>query len=488
MKITSLTIGGFKGIKNKATIPLAPITLFFGANSTGKSTVLHALLYLYEVIAKRNFDAQYSSIAGEALYFGGFHNLVHGKHLDGVITLGATLDFRDGAADIWDDYLSEPERELVEEALNTSPDFEAEVLSFEIDIRWDKQKNSVFISRYESRVSDGLVFKSVATEGKHYISIPFFNPLVNSGINSVEFEQSEGLNILGGEIQIKSVDALPKLSQRIDLSRYPVSWEVVNSEHPLCARLMVEGVMSQVALAPIKILIKKLDALLHIGPLRVLPSRATVLNSEHSSKRWYDGTSGWERFAFADESIKQKINEKFSSSLFFGTNYSFAALSYGEATMMEKAIVLKDSHAEIPLSPSSVGVGVSQVFPFVVATSLEQNLIVSCEQPELHIHPKWQLSLADMMLEAVHKNPERMFFIESHSEHILLRLLKRRRQTADGEISYLPFGCKKQDVQIVFCEQLQGQTKLLPIKTTDEGEFDAPWPNGFFEERGEELF
>ncbi|TOB31745.1 AAA family ATPase, partial [Vibrio parahaemolyticus] len=199
MKITSLTIGGFKGIKNKATIPLAPITLFFGANSTGKSTVLHALLYLYEVIAKRNFDAQYSSIAGEALYFGGFHNLVHGKHLDGVITLGATLDFRDGAADIWDDYLSEPERELVEEALNTSPDFEAEVLSFEIDIRWDKQKNSVFISRYESRVSDGLVFKSVATEGKHYISIPFFNPLVNSGINSVEFEQSEGLNILGGE-------------------------------------------------------------------------------------------------------------------------------------------------------------------------------------------------------------------------------------------------------------------------------------------------
>ena len=99
MKITSLTIGGFKGIKNKSTIPLAPITLFFGANSTGKSTVLHALLYLYEVIAKRNFDPQYSSVTGEALYFGGFQNLVHGKALSGVITLGATLDFRDGSTD-----------------------------------------------------------------------------------------------------------------------------------------------------------------------------------------------------------------------------------------------------------------------------------------------------------------------------------------------------------------------------------------------------
>ncbi|WP_327790888.1 AAA family ATPase, partial [Vibrio anguillarum] len=122
MKITSLTVGGFKGIKNKATIPLAPITLFFGANSTGKSTVLHALLYLYEVIAKRNFDAQYSSIAGESLYFGGFHNIVHGKDLNGVITLGATLDFRDGVADIWDDYLSSSEQWLLESHLGFTPD------------------------------------------------------------------------------------------------------------------------------------------------------------------------------------------------------------------------------------------------------------------------------------------------------------------------------------------------------------------------------
>ncbi|MFA0407895.1 DUF3696 domain-containing protein [Vibrio splendidus] len=41
---------------------------------------------------------------------------------------------------------------------------------------------------------------------------------------------------------------------------------------------------------------------------------------------------------------------------------------------------------------------------------------------------------------------------------------------------------------MVFCEQSEGKTRLIPIKTTDEGEFDAPWPNGFFEERREELF
>ncbi len=141
---------------------------------------------------------------------------------------------------------------------------------------------------------------------------------------------------------------------------------------------------------------------------------------------------------------------------------------------MKNPFLLKDSHTDIPLLPSSVGVGVSQVFPFVVATSLERDLIVSCEQPELHIHPKWQLALGDMMLEATKKNTDRMFLVETHSEHLLLRLLKRRRQTADEEIEYEPFGCKKSDVQIVFCEQSEGKTRLIPIKTTDEGEFDAP--------------
>lgn len=40
MKISALTLGGFKGVAQTAHIPLAPITLLLGANSTGKSTGL----------------------------------------------------------------------------------------------------------------------------------------------------------------------------------------------------------------------------------------------------------------------------------------------------------------------------------------------------------------------------------------------------------------------------------------------------------------
>ena len=48
MAITSITIENFKGIGDAVTIPIRPITLLFGKNSSGKSTVLQALRYLRE--------------------------------------------------------------------------------------------------------------------------------------------------------------------------------------------------------------------------------------------------------------------------------------------------------------------------------------------------------------------------------------------------------------------------------------------------------
>ena len=43
--ITGIAIENFKGVGERVELELAPITLLFGANSAGKSTVLHALHY-----------------------------------------------------------------------------------------------------------------------------------------------------------------------------------------------------------------------------------------------------------------------------------------------------------------------------------------------------------------------------------------------------------------------------------------------------------
>jgi len=55
--ITQITIENFKGISAPVTIPLRPITLLFGANSAGKSTIIQALHY-----ARRTFRPPFTTV------------------------------------------------------------------------------------------------------------------------------------------------------------------------------------------------------------------------------------------------------------------------------------------------------------------------------------------------------------------------------------------------------------------------------------------
>lgn len=112
MKIKSITIQNFKGIRRKAVVPFAPVTMLFGANSSGKSSILHALIYLFEILVNRNPDPEYSIITGEHLYLGGFKELVFGKDINNTITLGLDLDTSDDS-DVFDEFMSQAERSLV---------------------------------------------------------------------------------------------------------------------------------------------------------------------------------------------------------------------------------------------------------------------------------------------------------------------------------------------------------------------------------------
>ena len=57
MKPQFLKIKNFKSIGNKGQIiELSPITLLFGPNSAGKSTVLQSLIYLREILLNKNLD------------------------------------------------------------------------------------------------------------------------------------------------------------------------------------------------------------------------------------------------------------------------------------------------------------------------------------------------------------------------------------------------------------------------------------------------
>lgn len=71
--ITAFTVRNFKAIGDEPVrIELKPITLLFGANSAGKSSIIHALHYAYEIFNFQNLNAEKSTLAGNNLDLGGF--------------------------------------------------------------------------------------------------------------------------------------------------------------------------------------------------------------------------------------------------------------------------------------------------------------------------------------------------------------------------------------------------------------------------------
>ena len=77
-----------------------------------------------------------------------------------------------------------------------------------------------------------------------------------------------------------------------------------------------------------------------------------------------------------------------------------------------------------------VGFGISQILPVIVAdVDSHEGATILVNQPEVHLHPSCQASLANYFVE---RSASRNFIIETHSEYLINRL---RLLIADGKFS-----------------------------------------------------
>ena len=166
------------------------------------------------------------------------------------------------------------------------------------------------------------------------------------------------------------------------------------------------------------------------------------------------------------------------------------ASSPGRYNLLEFAgkLVLRDKKHRI-LNFSEVGSGFSQVIPLLVDLIQDHRLVY--KQPELHLHPKLQSRIADCFIEAVNskkrfKNDYRI--IETHSEHFVLRLLRRTRDSYEDELFHSSFTLKPNNFSLIYFDSDPDATQIHQIRITNKGEFFDSWPNGFFDERDEDIW
>jgi hypothetical protein len=135
---------------------------------------------------------------------------------------------------------------------------------------------------------------------------------------------------------------------------------------------------------------------------------------------------------------------------------------------------------------AEVGSGLGYILPVLCETWGKKHLVL-IQQPELHLHPALQSELGDVFIEASEES--RTLVVETHSEHLLLRLLRRIRQTANGQLNTPELMLRPDDVCVLYFDpEMNGTTKVRQLRISNDGDFLDLWPKGFFAERWNELF
>lgn len=603
IKPVSLTLKNFKAIgTTDQSIDLAPITLLFGPNSAGKSSILQALIYFREILVKGNLNPDKTELGGDWLDLGGFKNLVYGHEIEEQIQIG--MKFELSSSDL-PDFLSEHEYEYLEElGFSGLDDFfnELESAYVELTLRWSHILNTPIVEKYECCLNDQLIAVITASLDGKQVSIDSLplayagfqepndflpeeqslaetltnllsssvlergqvdfssltdqeRPFIQQSIYELE-ELLQGDKLPPKEVLVKLLeelkyrstrrayaleknvkealssnessiqliglslqkDALPDVIKglQIDDDNWKLSEEREEFVYKFDkgTQLFCMNAVNMAVCGPLICLQKWLDNFSYIGPLRDLPPRDIKPRKTLDKARWAKGLAAWELLPVANQSFIDEVNFWLGKNC-LDTGYQVWVKRFRELedshpiySMLEneldldQQILIKELLSELPektevclleekndleVMPHDIGVGISQLFPVLVLSILQKHGLISIEQPELHIHPKLQVELADVFVRYA-KESNVLFLLETHSEHLMLRLLRRIRQATEGEITDEELLLKAEDIAVQYVEPSAYGTQFKRLRVNDDGDFIDEWPQGFFDERDEELF
>jgi hypothetical protein len=125
---------------------------------------------------------------------------------------------------------------------------------------------------------------------------------------------------------------------------------------------------------------------------------------------------------------------------------------------------------------SNTGYGVSQILPIVIQLAIGIPGLLLIEQPEIHLHPSAQAELANLLVEFVRRGYQ--VFVETHSEHLIMRL---RALVARTEIEF-----PASDIKLFHVEKDGAGSKLKPVEISATGALTG-WPRGFFSASAQDL-
>ena len=438
---TQFQLQNFKPWKDTGKQRLAPLTVFFGANSAGKSSLSQFLLLLKQTVGSP--DRQRVLHMGDrssVTDLGTFHDLIHDHD---------------------------------------------ESLPLEFLLAWDLGKQLTI----HDPVS-GRKFQSKHIEFKSSI-------LSSSGkltAGSMDYLLTNDNDVLSASM---TADEEGK-KYRLELSNYQAvrnpgrSWPLPRPSKfygfpdEAVAYYQNTGFLADLTLS----LEQAFSHLYYVGPLRGYPERSYLWSGEQVEHVGWRGERAVEAILAARQRKigrgYRKVNQPFEKVIArwletMNLISSFKVRAIAEHRK-EYEVLLQTCGSSSEVNLTDVGFGLSQVLPIIVQSFYApKGSTIIFEQPEIHLHPSVQADLADLFIEGIHSREDgeerkNQFIVESHSEHFLRRL---QRRIAEEVI-------KPEEVAIYFCEPRPSGSSMVPLDVDMFGNI-INWPDHFFGDEAGDL-
>ncbi|MBI1923200.1 AAA family ATPase [Candidatus Poribacteria bacterium] len=416
--ITAIAVCGYKSLAEECEIEIRPLTILAGANSSGKSSIMQPLLMLKQTL-EATYDPGALLIDGPNVRFNSveqFLSKLDGKESADSLTIGVEIDGDLSLTNIF----KKPPRKGIEL----------------VEMTYHDQGNSV-------TVWSGMLPGEIATM-----------------IPNQKFEQ------------------------------FPYEWGVervrcffaVTPYTSLSERYFIE--MGSGLLIPINSFALHIRKLIHVPGLRGNPERTyktTGIGSE------YPGT--FENYVASvinhwQETKDNRLSALGSALEMLGLTWKVESKRIDDTrTWKVESKRIDDTRIELRVgrtphrtrgrardmvSIADVGFGVSQVLPVLVALLVATpGQLVYLEQPEMHLHPRAQSALAEILADAAKRGVR--VVAETHSSLLLLGV---QTLVAEGKLS-------PELVKLHwFKRRNNGVTEVNSVDLDDAGAY-GEWPTDF---------